>query len=226
MLDMKTETLNLETSNGATTAHVAFPTEANPSAVILIHEWWGINDHMLDISSRYAKEGYTCITPDLFRGKTARDPEEAARLMNELPVEDGINTIKSAITEARRKYNVGKLGITGYCMGGTFALRAACDLESFAAAAPFYGDIPDEETLAKLKTPTLFIAGARDGWITPGKVSELKEAAHKHKLPVEVVSYDADHAFFNDTRPKVYDAQAAADAWQRVLKLFRERLQD
>jgi carboxymethylenebutenolidase len=71
----------------------------------------------------------------------------------------------------------------------------------------------------------LFIAGARDGWITPEKVNELKEAAHKYKLPVEVVSYDADHAFFNNTRPEVYQPEAAADAWQRVLNLFRERLQ-
>lgn len=223
---MTIETLNLETSNGATTAHVALPAEANAAAaVILIHEWWGINDHMRDLAGRYAKEGYISIAPDLFRGQVARDSEEAARLMNTLPIEDGLNTIKSAIAEALRKYSVGKFGITGYCMGGTFALRAACEIDELAAAAPFYGDIPDEQTLAKLKVPTLFIAGARDGWITPEKVNELKEAAHKHRLPVEVVSYDADHAFFNDTRPEVYNAEAAADAWQRVLNLFRERLQ-
>ena len=70
---MKTETLNLETSNGATTAHVALPAEANAAAVILIHEWWGINDHMRDIAGRYAKEGYISIAPDLFRGQVARD---------------------------------------------------------------------------------------------------------------------------------------------------------
>ena len=224
---MKTETLDLETSNGATTAHVALPSEAHGSAaVILIHEWWGINDHMRDIAARYAGEGYTCILPDLFRGKIARDPEEAARLMNALPIEDGINTIESALGVAAKKYGLGKIGITGYCMGGTFALRAACEIDSLAASAPFYGDIPDEQTLAKLKVPVLFIAGARDGWITPEKVNELKEAAHKYKLPVEVVSYDADHAFFNDTRPEVYQPEAAADAWQRVLSLFRERLQN
>lgn len=225
MPDMKTETLDLETMNGATTAHIALPAGANSTAVILIHEWWGINDHMRDISGRYAKEGYTCIAPDLFRGKVARDTEEASRLMNALPIEDGINTIKSAIGVGAKKYGLGKMAITGYCMGGTFALRAACEINELAAAAPFYGDIPDEQTLAKLQVPTLFIAGARDGWINPEKVNELKEAAHKYKLPVEVVSYDADHAFFNDTRPEVYNPEAAADAWQRVLNLFRERLQ-
>ena len=224
--DMNTETLNLETSNGATTAHVALPAEASSNAaVILIQEWWGINDHIRDIAGRYAKEGYTCIAPDLYRGKLAKDSEEASRMMNELAIDDGLDTIKSAIAEAAKTYGLGKIGITGYCMGGTFALRAACEIDTLEAAAPFYGDIPDEQTLAKLKVPTLFIAGARDGWITPGKVNELKEAAHKYNLPVEVVSYDADHAFFNDTRPEVYNPEAAANAWQRVLNLFHERLQ-
>lgn len=224
---MKTETLNIETPNGATTAHVALPDEAGSSnaAVVLIQEWWGINDHIRDLAGRYAKEGYTCIAPDLYRGKITTDAKEASRLMNELPIDDGLNTIKSAIAKAEQTYNPGKIGITGFCMGGTFALRAACEIDSLAAAAPFYGDIPDEQILAKLKVPTLFIAGARDGWITPEKVNGLKEVAHKYELPVEVVSYDADHAFFNDTRPEVYNPEAAADAWQRVLNFFRERLQ-
>ena len=223
---MKTETLSLETSNGATTAYVALPSETIlNAAVILIQEWWGINDHVRDIAGRYAKEGYVCIAPDLYRGKVTKDAEEASRLMHELAIDDGLSTIRSAITKAEETYQPGKIGITGYCMGGTFALRAACEIDTLGAAAPFYGDIPDEQTLAKLKVPTLFIAGARDNWITPEKVSELKEAGHKYNLPVEVVSYDADHAFFNNTRPEVYNAEAAADAWQRVLNLFRQRLQ-
>jgi carboxymethylenebutenolidase len=224
---MKTETLNVETPGGATSIHVALPPEADSkttAAVILIQEWWGINDHVRDICARYAKEGYVCIAPDLYRGKVASDAEEASRMMHELPLEDGLHTIESAITEASRSYNLGKIGITGYCMGGTFALRAACELSGLSAAAPFYGDIPAEQILAKLKIPTLFIAGARDNWITPEKVNELKEAAHKYDLPVEIVSYDADHAFFNDTRPEVYNPEAATDAWQRVLNLFSERL--
>ncbi|HEX8920521.1 MAG TPA: dienelactone hydrolase family protein [Pyrinomonadaceae bacterium] len=224
---MKTETLNIAEKNGATTAYVALPAEANSSAaVFLIHEWWGINDHVRDLAERYAKEGYICIAPDLFRGKTAKSVEEASRLMDELQLDDGVQIIRSAIEEAERTYSLGKIGITGFCMGGTFALRAACEIERLAAAAPFYGDIPEEQTLAKLKTPTLFVAAALDAWITPEKVNELKEAAHKHNLPVEIVSYNADHAFFNDTRPQVYDPEAAADAWQRVLNLFRERLKN
>lgn len=222
---MKTEILNLNTSNGATTAHVARPDNDTTAAVILIHEWWGINDHIRDIAGRYANEGYLCVAPDLYRGEVAKDTEEASKLMHGLAIEDGLDTIRQAIAEARRAYYVQNVGITGYCMGGTFALRAACEISELAAAAPFYGDIPEEDVLKQLKVPTLFIAGKRDAWINPEKVNQLIEAARKYNLPVEVVTYDADHAFFNDTRPEVYDAEAAADAWRRVLGLFSERLQ-
>lgn len=221
---MKTDTLNLNTSRGATTAHVAFPENDSVAAVILIQEWWGINDHIRDIAGRYANEGYLCLAPDLYRGKLAKNTEEAGQMMQALAIEDGMETIRQTIADAKAKYNVQKFAITGYCMGGTFALRAACEIKELAAAAPFYGDIPEEEVLKNLTVPTLFIAGKRDKWINPEKVSQLKEAARKYNLPVEVVSYDADHAFFNDTRPEVYDAEAAADAWRRVLHLFRKHL--
>ena len=221
---MKTETLNLNTSRGATTAHVARPDRDSTAGVILIHEWWGINDHIRDIAGRYAKEGYLCVAPDLFRGEVAKDTEEAARLMHGLAIEDGVQTIRQTIAQAKHAYNVQKIGITGYCMGGTFALRAACEISELAAAAPFYGDIPEEKVLKQLKVPTLFIAGKRDAWINPEKVNQLIEAARRYNLRVEVVTYDADHAFFNDTRPEVYNAEAAADAWRRLLDLFKKRL--
>jgi len=221
---MKTEILNLNTSRGATTALVARPETQASAAVILIQEWWGINDHIRDIAGRYAQEGYLCVAPDLYRGRVARDAQEASALMNALAIEAGTETIRKAIEAAEETHKIQRFGITGYCMGGTFALRAACEIPQLAAAAPFYGDIPEENVLAKLKAPTLFIAGNRDGWITPEKVNGLKEAARKYNLPVEVVSYDADHAFFNDTRPEVYNAPAAADAWRRVLSLFSRHL--
>ena len=221
---MKTETLNLNPANGATTAYVARPDGDATAVVILIQEWWGINDHIRDIAGRYANEGYICVAPDLFRGKLAKDSTEAAQLMQALAIEDGLEIIHAALVETRRTHNIQKCGITGFCMGGTFALRAACEISELSAAAPFYGDIPGEDVLKKLQVPTLFIAGKRDAWINPEKVNGLIEAARKHHLPVEVISYDADHAFFNDTRPQVYDAEAASDAWRRVLNLFRKHL--
>ena len=221
---MNVESVNLSASRGPTTAYIARPQAPATAGIILIQEWWGINDHIRDIAGRYANEGYLCVAPDLYRGKVAANPEEASALMQALAIEDGMETIRKAIDATEENYGVQRFGITGYCMGGTYALRAACEISELKAAAPFYGDIPEDDVLAKLKVPTLFIAGLRDAWINPEKVNGLKEAAKKYNLPVEVVSYDADHAFFNDTRPQVYDAEAAADAWRRVLAHFRKQL--
>jgi carboxymethylenebutenolidase len=223
---MNTETLNFETANGETTAFVSIPDnrDKNTKAVILIQEWWGLADHIKDIAGRYANEGFICIAPDLYRGKMAKNPDEAGKLMNDLKIEDGIDIIKNTIAIGRKTYNLSHFGITGYCMGGTYALRAACELEGISAAAPFYGDIPDEDILKNLKVPVTFISGTKDGWINPEKVAKLEEIADKYELPVDSVKYEADHAFFNDTRPEVYDETAAKDAWALVTRFFNDKL--
>ena len=218
------EVLNFDTANGSTTAYVAAGELNAGKAVIVIQEWWGLNEHIKDIADRYASEGFTAIAPDLYRGRIAKDPKEASEMMNSLAIEDGLDTIKQAISAARLAYDISHFGITGYCMGGTFTLRAACELEGLSAAAPFYGDIPEEEVLKKLTVPTIFISGTRDGWITPEKVAGLEDAAERFELPIHSVKYDADHAFFNNTRPDVYDETAAKDAWALVIGFFKDKL--
>jgi carboxymethylenebutenolidase len=221
---MNTETLSFDTANGATTAYVAQPDDPSGKGVILIQEWWGLNDHIKDIARRYADEGFVAVAPDLYRGKLAADPTEAGKMMNALALDDGLDTIKNAIDSASLAYDLRHFGITGYCMGGTFALRAACELEGLSAAAPFYGDIPEEDVLKKLRTPTIFISGTKDGWINPEKVAQLEDAAERYELPIHSVKYEADHAFFNDTRPEVYDKTAASDAWALVVGFFNDKL--
>jgi carboxymethylenebutenolidase len=223
---MKTETLSFNTANGATSAYVAMPdnTNKNTKAVILIQEWWGLNDHIKDIAGRYAAEGFIAIAPDLYRGIVATDPDQASKLMGDLAIEDGLDTIKNTISKARETYGTSHFGISGYCMGGTYALRAACELEGLSAAAPFYGDIPTEDILQNLNVPVVFISGTKDAWINPEKVNELESAAVKYNLPVDSVKYDADHAFFNNTRTEVYDEDAANDAWAKVIGFFNDNL--
>lgn len=221
---MKTETLEFNTANGASSAYVAMPDESNGKAVVVIQEWWGLNDHIKDIANRYADEGFTAIAPDLYRGRTAKNPEEAGKMMQELAIEDGLNTIESAMEKARELYGVTHFGVTGYCMGGTFALRAACELEGISAAVPFYGDIPEENVLQNLTAPTVFISGTRDQWINTEKVAALEDATERFELPLQSVKYDADHAFFNDTRPEVYNPEAANDAWATAVNFFNNKL--
>jgi carboxymethylenebutenolidase len=221
---MKNETLTFNTGGGDTTAYVARPDQANVEAVILIQEWWGLNDHIKDIANRYADEGFTAVAPDLYRGRLAANPDEAGKMMQELKMEDGLDTIKNALDAAREKYGISHFGITGYCMGGTYALRAACEIEGLSAAAPFYGDLPEEDVLKNLTTPTVFISGTKDKWINAEKVRLLEEITEKYELPVTSVKYEADHAFFNDTRPEVYDEAAARDAWALVTGFFNDKL--
>lgn len=221
---MRTESLSFDTANGASSAYVARPDEDTHRAVVVIQEWWGLNDHIKDIANRYAGEGFIAVAPDLYRGKVAKDASEASEMMHDLEIEDGLDTIRNGLDAAARNLGVTRFGITGYCMGGTFALRAACEIDGLSAAAPFYGDIPDEEVLKNLRIPTIFVSGTKDGWITPEKVAGLEAVAARHQLPVESVKYDADHAFFNDTRPEVYDATAANDAWAKVIAFLNKYL--
>jgi carboxymethylenebutenolidase len=221
---MRNDTLSFETAGGPTTAYVALPGTETSRAILVIQEWWGLNGHIKDIANRYAAEGFIAVAPDLYRGKVAADSEEASQMMHALKVDDGMDTIRNAIDAARLAHDISAFGITGYCMGGTFALRAACEVKGISAAVPFYGDIPEDDVLKRLSVPTIFISGTRDGWITPEKVAGLEQAAERYGLPLESVKYDADHAFFNDTRPEVYDAAAAADAWRRAVAFFNEKL--
>ncbi len=221
---MQERTLSFGTANGDTTAYVTMPETADKKAVIVIQEWWGLNDHIKDISRRCADEGFIAIAPDLYRGRIATNPDEAGKMMKELAIEDGLDTIKNAISAASDELGISHFGITGFCMGGTYALRAACELEGLSAAAPFYGDVPEEEILRKLRTPTVFISGTKDQWINPEKVASLEDVVARYELPLESLKYEADHAFFNDTRPEVYDAAAAADAWAKVIGFFKDKL--
>src|SRR5947199_1419985 len=117
---MNVESLNLATSQGATTAYVARPLTKATAGVLLIQEYWGINQHIRDLAGRYAGEGYLCVAPDLFRGRVAADAKEASALMQALAIEDGLETIRKAMDAATDTYRVNQFVINGFCMGGTF----------------------------------------------------------------------------------------------------------
>jgi len=213
------------------TAHCAEPADGAPcAAVIVVQEWWGLNPNIKEITRRFAREGYVAVAPDLYSRqghKVATDPNTAAQLMGGLKMEDGIADLKAAlgwIAAQKRTHGV-KVGITGYCMGGSYAMLLPCESRQIAASAPFYGEIPSDEKIAQLGCPIFYAYGENDGWIQRKDVDRLAADLKKFNKRGEVKIYPGcSHGFFNDTRPDVYNAAAAKDAWARTLDLFAKNL--
>src|SRR5215217_6720647 len=120
--------------------------------LIVIHEWWGLNDHIKDVADRFAGEGFVALAPDLYGGKATKDPEEAGHLMQGLDQNKAIEILNGAVDYLKSHDSVKPeaIGVTGFCMGGTFALLLACLNKSIKASAPFYGDVPSEDMLKGL----------------------------------------------------------------------------
>ena len=200
------------------------------AAVIVVQEWWGLNDHIRDVARRFAREGYFAIAPDLYSRqghKVATEPNQAAELMGALKKEDGIEDLQTTIEwlRAQKPTQSARLGITGFCMGGSYALLLPCETREISAAAPFYGEIPTDEKLKNLSCPILYVYGENDGWIQRKDVDRLAAALNKYDKKGEVKIYPGcSHGFFNDTRADVYRAAEAKDAWDRTLKLFATNL--
>jgi len=214
-------------------AFLARPAEsAHPlPAVVVIQEWWGLNDHIKDISQRFAREGYVALAPDLYSrmgNKVTKDPQEAAKLMESLQSQAVLKDLNAAITTYLKRQpfvDPLKIGVIGFCMGGTFALMMAAHNSDVKAAVPFYGQVPPSDSIKYLVAPVLYIHGGQDTWITKREAERLQQALQQYGRPGEVKSYpNAGHAFFNDTRPDAYRPVEAKDAWQRTLAFLGAHL--
>jgi carboxymethylenebutenolidase len=214
-------------------AFVAEPAAAETSpAAIVVQEWWGLNEHIRDIARRLAREGCFTIAPDLYSRqghKVATDPNTAAQLMGGLKKEDGIADLQTTVEwlRAQKETRSTRIGITGFCMGGSYAMLLPCESKEIAATAPFYGEIPQDEKLQHLNCPIFYAYGENDGWIQRADVDRLAAALKKFDKPGEVKIYKGcSHGFFNDTRPDVYRPAEAKDAWERTLNLFAANLKE
>lgn len=191
-------------------------------ALVLVQEWWGVNDHVRDLAERFAKDGFLVLAPDLYHGKTTKDAGEAGKMMNELDTLVAVKEIGAALAYLKEHARSnGKVGVTGFCLGGALTLASAAHLPEVAAAVAFYGIPPAEKAdLSKITAPAMMHVGKRDGWVTPERAEDVKK-----KVPgLELHLYDADHAFVNDTRPEVYDAASAKLAWERTVAFFQKHL--
>lgn len=207
--------------------YIARPESGAPApAVVVIQEWWGLNDHIKDVTNRFAQEGFVALAPDLYHGVVASEPDEARKLVMEIDMSNAVVEIQSAIDHllAQDFVTGDKVGITGFCFGGGLTLQTALVDERLAVAIPWYGRPLAPEEAANVKAPVLGLYGALDGGIPVEAVQAMDEGMDASGMENEFIIYEgAEHAFFNDTRAS-YNADAAADAWPRALTWLRENL--
>lgn len=217
-------------SNGGTApGYIAMPEGRGPfPGVIVIQEWWGLEEHIKDVARRVAAEGFVALAPDLYHGQVATEPDEARKLVMAMQmdqamkdIQGGINYIKSLSTVWPKK-----VGVVGFCLGGSLTLRAALASSDVGAAAPFYAGGVEQITaeVDKIKAPVFAAFGADDGSIPLDKVEAFAQELKEKGKDAEVKVYEgAPHSFFNDTRDSYREA-AAQDAWAKTIALFRRSL--
>jgi carboxymethylenebutenolidase len=213
-------------SNGKTAqGYLALP-RGNGPGIVLIQEWWGLNDHIKDVADRFAAEGYVVVAPDVYHGKEAKEPDEAAKLLMELDMENAGRDMVGAANFLRGHERVEpkKIGSVGFCMGGMLALMLGT-LTDIDAAVGFYPAPCTQPDWSKSKAPALIHAGSEDTAPSPEMVDDIAGKIRAAGRSAEVHLYeDAHHAFFNDTRPHIYDPAHAKAAWERTLAFFEKNL--
>ena len=215
-----------------TTANVKFGFLAMPAekgncpGVLVLQEWWGMNDHIKDITKRLANEGFAALAVDMYDGKITKNPEEAKGLMMSMDKAAALEKLYGAVRFLRNDPRVSNVGVIGFCMGGFWSLSLACSNRDIKAAVPFYGSIPADALLSQLRSPILYFYGEKDIHISASEVDRLENFMKNAGKRAEIVRYpDSDHAFFNDTRKEVYNPTDARDAWTRALAFLKKNLE-
>jgi carboxymethylenebutenolidase len=214
--------------NGRTTpGYLALPGKRGPG-VVVIQEWWGLVPHIERVADRFAASGFVTLAPDLYHGATAKSPDQAGKMMMAMRIEETERDLAAAIDflAARPETEGAKVGTIGFCMGGALSLVAACRNPEVGACAVFYGGHPHvRPDLNALQAPVLGIYAGKDTFVSPDVVATLDRELTALGKRHEFHTYPgAQHAFFNDDRPEVYDAPAAADAWEKTIAFFRREL--
>lgn len=218
--------VNFQSNGGTCDGYLAKSQDTGP-AIVVIQEWWGLVDHIKDVSERFAGEGFIALAPDLYHGQTAKEPDQAGKLLMALNTDRAITDMSGAIAYLRGN-GASKVGCVGFCMGGALSIVLATRAPVDAAVA-YYG-LPSQSMgdvdYSKLQGPVLGHFAEHDDWaspVTPGEVIGQIQAVGKS---AEMHVYEGTHhAFFNDSRPEVYDADAAGKSWERTIDFFRANLQ-
>jgi len=191
--------------------------------IVVLQEWWGLNDQIRGTAERFAAAGITALAPDLYQGRVTAEPDEANHLMT------GLDWPGACAVEVRGalqhlKASLPKVAVTGFCMGGALTIIAAAKLPECDAAVCYYGIPPqDQAHPADMRVPFQGHFANDDDWCTPDAVNGLEVALGAASIPWEIHRYDAAHGFFNET-VEAYDAAATKDSWARTLAFLRAHL--
>lgn len=219
-----------QTPGAVARGYLSLPPSGAGPGLIVLQEWWGLVDHIMQVADRLAAEGYVVLCPDLYKGEATQSPDEAKRLMMSLDLPFTARALAGAadFLRAHDAVHPKRVGTLGFCMGGQLALYAATVLpEMIDAVVDFYGvfnpTVPVD--LRALSAPVLAHFGMHDASIPRERAERLlRDIAHAG-ADCDGYFYEAGHAFFNDSRPAVYDQAAASLAWDRTLAFLHERLQ-
>ena len=204
----------LRPDGGRTKGYLAMVGQGRPG-IVVIQEWWGLNDQICGVADRFARAGYNALAPDLYRGRLTTEPDEANHLMTGLDFADATHQdLRGAAQHLQTRS--GRVAVMGYCMGGALTIAAAVHVPEFAAGVCFYG-IPPKAFAdpAEIGMPLQGHFANKDDWCTPAAVDDLERTLKTAGIRHEIYRYDAAHAFANE-RSAAYDVACANQAWERM----------
>ena len=228
MLTIQTEMVTFPSSADTTPGYLARPSDTNKHpAIVVIQEWWGLVPHIKDVVERFAREGFVALAPDLYHGEIAEEPDQARKLAMALDRARAVQEISAAAAYLKSLDATypKKIGVVGWCMGGGLSLSTAASSSDIGAVVAFYGRPLDANDTAKLRVPVLGLYAEKDHGIPTEAVGAFENELKQNNITHSIHIYPGtEHAFFNETRPQIYDAAAAKDAWGKTLAWFRKYL--
>jgi carboxymethylenebutenolidase len=207
---------------GRTKGYFATAGQGRPG-VVVIQEWWGLNDQICGVADRFARSGYNALAPDLYKGRVTAQADEANHLMTGLDFADATHQDLRGAAQ-NLKTQGGDVAVMGYCMGGALTIAAAVHVSEFVAGVCFYG-IPPREFAdpAKIRVPLQGHFANKDDWCTPAAVDDLEKTLKTAGIKHEIYRYDAAHAFANERSP-AYDVACANLSWERMSESLKAQI--
>jgi carboxymethylenebutenolidase len=221
--------VQFESNGGTASGYLAVPGGGSGPAVIVLQEWWGLEPHIRDVCDRFAAEGFLALAPDLYRGKTTEQPDEAQQLMMAMSMDQAEKDMRGAVDHlaSHDGFEGSGVGSVGFCLGGGLSVWAAAANPKVAATVTYYYVMPHgKPDFSKIQGPVLGHFGEEDEFISVENAKALEQEMRGAGVDVAFKFYPgAGHAFFNDTnRLGTYDREAAELSWRRTLDFFRQHL--